>query len=267
MISPLAHVHPEAVIGNNVTIEPFSIIYKDVTIGDGTWIGPNVVIMDGARIGKNCKIFPGAVIAGTPQDLKFQGEVTTAEIGDNTTIREFATINRGTNAKKRTIVGSNCLIMAYVHVAHDCTLGNNVILVNYVGLAGEVEVGDYAILSGSTVVHQFCRIGKHVMITGGSLVRKDVPPFTLAAREPLAYVGINKVGLRRRNFTNDQIFQIQDIYRLLYQKGLNNSAALELIEKEIPPSADRDEVVNFVRNSKRGIMKGFNGNFNPEDIG
>lgn len=257
MKQPLAYVHPEAKIADNVVIEPFVTIDKNVVIEEGTRIGSNVTILEGARIGKNCKIFPGAVISAVPQDLKFVGEETTAEIGDNTTIRECVTINRGTVAKGKTVVGSNCLIMAYVHVAHDCIVGNNVILGNSTQLAGEVEVDDWAILSGGILVHQFCHIGSHVMISGGALVRKDVPPFVKAGRDPLSYVGINSIGLRRRGFTNEKIREIQDIYRFLYQKGMNNFDALEAIEAEMPASPERDEVILFVKNSKRGIMKGY----------
>lgn len=259
MNQTLANIHPEAKIAQNVIIEPFATIHKDVVIGEGTWIGPNAVIMDGSRIGKNCKIHPGAVVSGTPQDLKFRGEVTTAEIGDNTIIREFVTVNRGTAAAYKTVIGNNCLIMAYVHVAHDCVIGNNVILVNSVGLAGEVIIDDFAILGGLTAVHQFVRIGAHVMIGGGSLVRKDVPPYVKASREPLAYVGINSIGLRRRNFSDEKITEIHEIYRYIYQKGLNHSNALQLIETEMSPSKERDDIVNFIRSSKRGIMKGYNG--------
>ena len=257
MKQPLAYVHPEAKIADNVVIEPFVTIDKNVVIEEGTRIGSNVTILEGARIGKNCKIFPGAVISAVPQDLKFVGEETTAEVGDNTTIRECVTINRGTVAKGKTVVGSNCLIMAYVHVAHDCIVGNNVIIGNSTQLAGEVEVDDWAILSGGILVHQFCHIGSHVMISGGALVRKDVPPFVKAGRDPLSYVGINSIGLRRRGFTNEKIREIQDIYRFLYQKGMNNFDALEAIEAEMPASPERDEVILFVKNSKRGIMKGY----------
>ncbi len=266
MMSQLpVNVHPGAKIAENVIIEPFATIHKDVIIGEGTWIGPNVVIMDGARIGKNCKIHPGAVISNIPQDMKFRGEITTTEIGDNTIIREFVTVNRGTSAAQKTVVGNNCLIMAYVHVAHDCIIGNNVILVNSVGLAGEVSIDDYAIVGGMTAVHQFVRIGGHVMIGGGSLVRKDVPPFVKASREPLSFAGINSVGLRRRNFSNDKIAEIQEVYRYVYQRGFNHANALDLIEAELPESKERDDIVNFIRSSKRGIMKGYNANGVNED--
>jgi UDP-N-acetylglucosamine acyltransferase len=257
MKQPLAYVHPEAIIADSAVIEPFATINNDVIIGEGTRIGSSVTIMPGVRIGKNCQIFPGAVIGAVPQDLKFKGEYSTVEIGDNTTIREFVTINRGTSAKGKTVVGSNCLLMAYVHVAHDCVVGNNVILVNNTQLAGEVIVDDWAILGGMVAVHQFVRVGSHVMISGGSLVRKDVPPFIKAGREPLSYVGINSIGLRRRNFTNEKIREVQEIYRYIYQKGLNISQAVEIIEAEMPASPERDEVLLFIKDSKRGIIRGY----------
>jgi UDP-N-acetylglucosamine acyltransferase len=257
MNQPLAYVHPQAKVAKNVVIEPFVNIERNVEIGEGTWIGSNVTIMEGARIGKNCKIFPGAVISAVPQDLKFDGEDTLAVIGDNTTIREFVTINRGTKANMETVVGSNCLLMAYVHVAHDCIVGNNVILANAATLAGHVEVDDFAIIGGLSAVHQFVTIGKHTMISGGSLVRKDVPPFTKAARDPLAYVGINSIGLRRRGFTSEQISLIQEVYRLLYLKGMNITQSVEVVEKEVPATAERDEIVTFVNKSKRGVMRGY----------
>jgi len=257
MKQPLAYVHPEANIAENVVIEPFVSIDKDVIIGEGTRIGSSVTIMPGVRIGKNCRIFPGAVIGAAPQDLKFRGEYSTVEIGDNTTIREFVTINRGTVAKGKTVVGNNCLLMAYVHVAHDCVVGNDVILVNNTQLAGEVIIDDYAILGGMTAVHQFVRVGSHVMVSGGSLVRKDIPPFIKAGREPLSYVGINSIGLRRRNFSNEKIREVQEIYRYIYQKGLNISQAVEIIEAEMPASTERDEVLLFIKDSKRGIIRGY----------
>ena len=257
MKQPFAYVHPEAKIADNVVIEPFVSIDKDVIIGEGTRIGSNVTIFPGTRIGKNCQIFPGSVIGAVPQDLKFRGEYTTVEIGDNTTIRECVTVNRGTAARGKTTVGNNFLIMAYVHIAHDCKVGSNVILVNNTQLAGEVIVDDWAIISGLTAVHQFCHIGSHVMISGGSLVRKDVPPFIKAGREPLSYIGINSIGLRRRNYTDVKIREIQDIYRYIYQKGLNTSQAVEIIEAEVPASPERDEILLFVKDSKRGIIRGY----------
>ncbi|MDC1373519.1 acyl-ACP--UDP-N-acetylglucosamine O-acyltransferase, partial [Flavobacteriaceae bacterium] len=233
MNQPLAYVHPGAKIAKNVVIEPFTTIHNNVIIGDGTWIGSNVTIMEGARIGKNCNIFPGAVISAIPQDLKFQDEETTVEIGDNVTIREYVTVNRGTVDRGKTVIGDNCLIMAYCHIAHDCIVGNNCIFSNNSTLAGHCTVGDYVILAGMTAVHQFCMIGNHAFVTGGSLVRKDVPPFVKAAREPLSYVGINSIGLRRRGFSPDKIKEIQGIYRLLFQKNHNTSQAASIIEAEM----------------------------------
>jgi len=257
MIQPLAYIHPEAKIANNVVIEPFVTIYKNVEIGEGTWIGPNVTIMEGARIGKGCKIFPGAVISGIPQDLKFDGEETTAEIGDNTTIRECVTINRGTKDRWKTVVGKNCLIQAYSHIAHDCIVGDNCIFSNSSTLAGHITVGDYVVLAGMVAVHQFVSIGSHAFIAGGTLVRKDVPPFVKAAREPIAYVGINSVGLRRRGYSSEMINEIQDIYRTLFVKNNNLSKAIGIIETEFKPTEIRDEILDFIRSSNRGVMKGF----------
>jgi len=252
----LANVHPDAKIGENVVIEPFVTIEKDVEIGDNCWIGANAVIKNYTKIGNNCKIFHGAVVGAVPQDLKFRGEITWVEIGDNTTIRECATINRGTAAKGKTVVGKNCLIMAYSHVAHDCVLGNNVILGNASQIAGEVEIDDFAILSGAVLVHQFVRIGSHVMIQGGSKVGKDVPSYVTAGRDPLIFAGINSIGLRRRNFSDEQINNIQEFYRILYLKGYNNSQAIEVIESNMPNSKERNELLNFVKESKRGIIAG-----------
>jgi UDP-N-acetylglucosamine acyltransferase len=265
MNQPLAYIHPEAKIAQNVVVEPFTTIDKDVEIGEGTWIGPNVTIMAGARIGKNCKVFPGAVIAAMPQDLKFAGEKTTVHIGDHTVIRECVTVNRGTVDRMKTVVGTNCLLMAYVHVAHDCIIGNHCVLVNGVQVAGHVEIGDHAIIGGSSAVHQFVKVGAHAMVSGGSLVRKDVPPFVKAGREPLTYAGINSIGLRRRGFSDQKISEIQQLYRLLFLGGMNNNDALDKIELELAPSPERDEVVNFVRNSGRGIIKGYSRNGNGAD--
>ena len=257
MNQPLAYVHPGAKIAKNVVVEPFSTINNNVEIGEGTWVGSNVTIMEGARIGKNCYIYPGAVISANPQDLKFEGEDSLCEIGNNTTIRECVTVNRGTKDRGTTKIGSNCLIMAYSHVAHDCFVGNNCIFSNNSTLAGHITVGDYVILSGFVAVHQFCRIGSHSFVAGGSLVRKDVPPYVKAAREPLSYVGINSVGLRRRGFNSEKIREVQNIYRLLYQKNYNNSQACAIIEAEMEASDERDEILMFIKNSHRGIMKGY----------
>lgn len=257
MRQPLAYIHPNAKIANNVVIEPFTSIDNNVEIGEGSWIGSNVTIMEGARIGKNCNIFPGSVIAAIPQDLKFKGEETTAEIGNNTTIRECVTINRGTSDRLKTKIGDNCLIMAYSHIAHDCFIGNHCVFSNNSTLAGHITTGDHVILAGLVAVHQFCTIGDYSFVAGGSLVRKDVPPYVKAAREPLSYVGINSVGLRRRGFTSEKITEIQNIYRILYQKKYNNTQASEIIEAEMIASPERDEILQFVKNSKRGIMKGY----------
>ena len=256
MHSNLAVIHPEAKIGENVTIGPFALIDKDVVIGDNCRIHPHAIIYDGARIGNNCAIFPGAVIAGIPQDLKFRGEITTAEIGNNTTIRECVTVNRGTASKGRTIIGSNCLIMAYSHIAHDCEIKDQVIIGNATQLAGEVDIDDFATVSGGVLVHQFTRISKHVMIQGGSRVGKDIPPYTLIGRDPIVYCGINIVGLRRRGFTNEQVYLIQDIYRTLYSRGLNNTDAIHCIETEYEPTEERNLILHFLKTSKRGVVRG-----------
>jgi len=257
MKQPLAYIHPDAKIAPTVVIDPFVTIDKNVEIGEGTWIGSNVTIMEGVRIGKNCRIFPGAVVGAIPQDLKYKGEDTLAIIGDNTTLREYVTVNRGTAAKGKTVIGNNCLLMAYVHVAHDCILGNNIIISNATQLAGEVVVDDFAILSGGILVHQFTRIGSHVMVQGGSRVNKDIPPFITAGREPLSYAGINSIGLRRRGYTNEQIRDIQDVYRFVYLKGMNTTHAIERIMAELPATNERDEILLFIKNSPRGIVKGY----------
>ncbi|MCL2501690.1 MAG: acyl-ACP--UDP-N-acetylglucosamine O-acyltransferase [Bacteroidales bacterium] len=250
-------IHPSAKLALDVVVEDFTTIAEHVEIGAGTWIGPNVTICDYVKIGKNCKIFPGAVVGGIPQDLKFKGEVSYVEIGDNVTVRECVTINRGTAASGKGItrIGDNCLIMAYVHVAHDCRVGNNVVLVSTVGLAGESDVDDYAIIGGHSGVHQFCRIGTHVMLSGGSMISKDVPPFVLAGHRPLVFGGLNLVGLRRRGFTNEQIDLIREIYRIIYQSGLNTAEACDKVEAAFPPGPERDTILHFIRNSKRGIIR------------
>ena len=257
MYQPLSYIHPGSKIAKNVVVEPFTSIDKDVVIGEGSWIGSNVTIMSGARIGKNVSIFPGSVISAVPQDLKFKGEDTTALIGDNTTIRECVTINRGTSDRNKTKIGKNCLIMAYSHVAHDCFIGDNCIFSNNSTLAGHVTVGDHVILAGMVAVHQFCSIGNHAFVAGGSLVRKDIPPYVKAAREPISYVGINSVGLRRRGFDSSVIMQIQSIYRTLYQKKYNNTQAVSIMEAEMEATKERDEIIQFIKNSQRGIMKGY----------
>jgi UDP-N-acetylglucosamine acyltransferase len=256
MVSNLAYVHKDARLGENVTVDPFAYIAGNVVIGDGTWVGPNAVILDGARIGKNCRIFPSSVVSGIPQDLKFRGEESTAEIGDNTTIREGVTVNRGTASVGKTLIGTNCLLMAYTHIGHDCNIANYCIIGNTTGMAGEVKVDDYAIISGGCLVHQFTRIGAHVIIGGGGRVRIDVPPFIKADRDPLAYLGLNTVGLTRRGFEKERIDEIHNIYRAIYQNGMNTSQALDNVEKNFQPSADRNYILEFFRNSERGVIRG-----------
>ena len=255
-ISPLAYVHPDARIGKDVTVEPFASIYGDVVVGDGSWIGPNAVLMDGARIGSKCRIFPGAVIGAIPQDLKFAGEHTTAEVGDGTTIRECVTINRGTADREKTAVGANSLLMPYVHLAHDCILGNNIVVANSVNLAGHVTIDDWAILEGNVAVQQFIHIGAHSFIAGASLVRKNVPPFVKAAREPLSYVGVNVVGLRRRGFDYAAVARIEDIYREIFVRNTNVDRAVQNVEQTLPRSPERGQILDFIRNSPKGIMRG-----------
>ncbi|TCZ74834.1 acyl-ACP--UDP-N-acetylglucosamine O-acyltransferase [Flaviaesturariibacter aridisoli] len=255
MISPLAHVHPNAKIGNNVTIEAFSVVYEDVEIGDGTHIMPHVTVFDGARIGKDCVIFPGAVISAIPQDLKFVGEKTTAEIGDRTTIRECVTIHRGTKDKWTTKVGSDCLLMAYVHVAHDCLVGNHVILANAVQLAGHVQVDEYARIGGHCGVHQFIHIGAHTYVGAQLLIRKDIPPYVKAARDPLSFVGVNSVGLTRAGYTKESIDEISSIYHVLFVEKHPVSRSIELIRTNFPDTAIRSGILSFIEGSQAGIIK------------
>lgn len=252
---PLSFIHDGAIIADNVEIQPFVTIENDVTIGEGTWIGSHVTIMAGTRIGKNCKIFPGAIVGSIPQDLKFQGEYSLLEIGDHVTIREYCTINRGTKANYKTSIGDHSLLMAYVHVAHDCTIGKHCVLANNVNLAGHISLGDYSILGGMVAIHQFVKIGDYCMVGGGSLVGKDIPPFVKAARYPLAFAGVNSIGLRRHGFSLETIHHIQDIYRTLYVRGYNTSRALQIIESDMPVSDERDAVLQFIRESTRGIIK------------
>lgn len=256
MISKLASVSTNTKIADDVVIEPFTSIYEDVEIGKGTHIGPNVTIYPGTRIGENVKVFPGAVLGAVPQDLKFGGEYTTVEIGNNTTIRECVTIHRGTSDKMKTVVGKNCLIMGYVHIAHDCTLGNNVILANYTGLSGHVQIDDHAILEGKVAAQQFMHIGSHAFIAGASLVRKNVPPFVRAAREPLSFAGVNAVGMRRRNFSEDDIKLIEDIYRIIFVQNNNISKGLQSLDEDLPDSALKQMVIDFIKNSEKGIIRG-----------
>lgn len=256
MQQPLAFIHPDAKIHPSVEIDPFTCIEANVEIGEGTTIGSNVTICSNTRIGKGCHIFPGAVVGAIPQDLKFQGEETYTYIGNNTTIREFVTVHRGTASKSKTVIGDNCLIMAYCHVAHDCVLGNHIIMSNANQLAGEVVVDDWAILGGGGLVHQFTHIGSHVMVQGGTLVNKDIPPYVIAAHDPIQYCGINSVGLNRRGFTKEQIATIQQVYRIYFASKLNMSQATERVLAEIPQSEERDKIVEFIKNSPRGVIKG-----------
>lgn len=255
MISNLAYINPAANIGNNVKIDPFAVIEAGVTIGDETHVMSHSIVLEGSVVGKNCKIFPGAVIGAIPQDLKYVGEETIVKIGDNTTIRECVTINRGTKDKWKTVIGDHCLLMAYTHVAHDCIIGNHVILANSVQLAGHVEIGDHAILGGLAAAIQFARIGAHTYIAGHTEIRKDVPPYIKAGRNPLSYVGVNSVGLQRRGFTLEKVNQILEIYRHLYTKGMNTTQALDFIEAELPSSMEQDEIIKFIRASERGIVR------------
>ena len=260
MISNLSYVHPSAKLGEGVMVEPFAYIGQNVEIGDGTWIGPHATVLEGSFIGKDCKIFPGAVVGAVPQDLKFKGENSTLIIEDNVTIRECCTLNRGTEASMTTKIGKGSLLMAYVHVAHDSYVGSNCILANNVNLAGHIEIGNNVIIGGMSAVHQFVKIGDHAMIGGGSLVRKDVPPFVKAAREPLSYVGVNSIGLRRRGFSAEQINHIQDIYRILFVKGHNVKKAIEMIDATIKESNEKVFILQFLGQADRGLMKGFNSN-------
>ena len=255
MISPLAYIHPEAKIGENVEIGPFVYIDKNVVIGDNNKIMPNANILYGSRIGNGNTIFPCAVIGAIPQDLKFRGEESTAEIGDNNLIRENVTINRGTAAKGKTIVGNNNLLMEGVHVAHDAIIGNGCIIGNSTKMAGEIIIDDNAIISGTVLMHQFCHVGGYVMIQGGSRFSKDIPPYIIAGREPITYSGINIIGLRRRGFSNEVIENIHNAYRIIYQSGLNISDALTKVEAEVETSPEIEYIISFIRNSERGIIK------------
>jgi UDP-N-acetylglucosamine acyltransferase len=254
----LSVVHPNAKIGKNVEIGPFCYIEEDVVIGDNTWLAPNVSVMNGTRMGENCRIFQGAIVGGIPQDLKFNNEATFLEIGNNVTIREYCTVNRGTSAAGKTVVKDNCLLMAYVHVAHDCIINENCILANNVNLAGHIEIGKFAILGGLTAVHQFVNIGDHAFIGGGSLVSKDVPPYIRAAREPLSYSGLNSVGLHRRGYNGEQINHIKAIYTNLFVRGLNQKTAMDIIKNEMIDTPEKELIVDFIENkAKRGLLKGF----------
>ena len=256
MIHPSACVDPAARIGEDVEIGPFCYVQGDVEIGDGTRLISHVTVMDGARIGRNCTVYPGAVVGAQPQDLKFKGEKTTAEVGDGTVLRECVTIHRGTASKGCTIVGRNCLIMAYCHVAHDCRLGDNIIMSNAVQLAGEVVIDDCAVIGGGTLVHQFCHLGSYIMVQGGALINKDIPPYVLAAREPISFTGVNVIGLRRHGFQHESITRIQEIYRILYNSDMNFADALERLPLMFEPSPELELILEFIKNSGRGILRG-----------
>lgn len=256
MISPLASINPKASLDQNVHVAPFSVIHEDVVIGEGTIIHGNVHLYPGTRVGKFCEIFPGAVIGVVPQDLKFEGEYTTVEIGDYTKIRECVTIHRGTKDQLKTSIGSHCLLMTYVHIAHDCQIGNHVILASYTGLSGHVTIDDYAILEGKVAAQQFVNIGKHAFIGGASLVRKDVPPYIKAAREPLTFAGVNSVGLRRRGYSDAEVRQIENIYRCLYVQNSNMAKGIQSTLETIPPSILRDEILGFIEASDKGVIRG-----------
>ena len=255
MIHKSAQISPKAEIGKNVEIGPFTVVEDDVIIGNGTKIASNVIIASGARIGENCKIFHGAVLATVPQDLKFENEKTTLEIGNNTTIREYATLNRGTTDHWKTIVGDNCLLMAYSHIAHDCTIGNNVILANVVTMGGHVTIEDFVGIGGLVPIHQFVKIGKHTFIGGGLKVPKDVPPYILAMGEPLKYAGLNKVGLKRRGFTQETLSELKKAYKIFYRSNLTVEKALEKIESDLNQIDEIKDLVFFIKSCERGIIR------------
>jgi UDP-N-acetylglucosamine acyltransferase len=256
MISSLASVSKDAQIGQNVRIDPFAVIHEDVIIGNGTRIHSNVALYPGTRIGEDCEVFPGAVLGVVPQDLKFDNEYTTVEIGNNTKIRECVTIHRGTSDKMKTAVGDNCLLMTYVHIAHDCQIGNNVILASYTGLSGHVIIDDFAILEGKVAAQQFAHIGKHAFIGGASLIRKDVPPYIKAAREPLTFAGVNSVGLRRRGYSDEQVREIEDIYRTIYVQNSNVSKGVDAVLQSMNKTPLRDEIIGFIQASDKGVIRG-----------
>ena len=255
MISPLAYVHPDAQIGNNVTVEPFAYIAGDVVIGDDCWIGPGAVIHDGARIGKRCKIHTAASISCLPQDLKFRGEKTTAEIGDDNDIREYVTISRGTASRGKTVIGNGNLFMAYVHVAHDDVIGSHCVVANRCSFAGEVEVGDWVVIGGHCAIHQWTKIGDHVMLQGGCMLSKDVPPYITVRSDTSSYAGLNRIGLQRRGFTDEQLDNLTKTCRILFQSDMNYLNACNEAEAQVPQSAERDALIDFIRSSQRGVIK------------
>ncbi len=254
-IHKFAEVSPGAELGENVEIGPFAVIENDVIIGDGTIVGSSALLASGTRVGKNCKIFHGAVLGTVPQDLKFQDEKTTLEVGNNTTIREYATLNRGTTDHWKTVVGDNCLLMAYSHIAHDCSIGNNVIIANSVNMAGHVTIEDYVGVGGMVPIHQFVKIGKHTFIGGGFRVPKDVPPFILAMGEPLKFAGLNSVGLQRRGFSSETIGELKSAYRIFYRSKLIVKDALQKIEDEIQPLEAVKDLITFIKSCERGVIR------------
>ena len=253
-IDPTAVVSPKAQLEPGVTIGPFTVVEENVVIGGGTVVGSHALIASGARIGRECRIHHGAVVSTPPQDLKFRGEPTLLEIGNHTTIREYATLNRGTTERGKTTIGSHCFIMAYAHVAHDCSVGNHVILANSVNMAGHVIIEDHVVIGGLVPVHQFVRVGCHAMLGGGFRVAKDVPPYILAGQEPLVFQGLNLVGLKRRSFTRETLDLLRRTYAIVYDSTLNVTQALERIRAEIPASEEVDHIVGFIEKSKRGII-------------
>ena len=265
MIHFNSYIHPNAKVATNVKIDPFTVIHQDVVIGEGTWIGSNVTIEEGTRIGKNCKIFPGTVIGSEPQDKKYNGEKTTVEIGDNCVVREFVTIHRGTSDRWKTVVGNGCWILAYSHIGHDCIIGNYCTLSNSTQIAGHVTLGDNVGFGGVCAVHQFVKIGSHAFVAGGSLVSKDVPPYIKAARQSLSYGGVNSIGLKRQGYTVEKINHILDIYRVIYNRGLNVSQAVQFLEEEFPATDERDEILTFIQESSRGIIKRYTKGNGDED--
>ena len=253
-ISPMAFIHPEAVIGENCEIGPFCYIDKNVVIGNDNRLMNSVTLLSGTRLGNHNVVFPGAVIGAIPQDLKFRGEETTAEIGDNNTIRENVTINRGTAAKNRTVVGNNNLLMEGMHIAHDVIVGNQCIIGNSTKIAGEVIVDDCAIISANVLIHQFCHIGSYVMVGGGTRTGQDVPPYTMAAREPVKYCGLNLVGLRRRGFKPEVIDVLHKTYQLIYQSGKLRADIIQEIRETMPQIPEVQYILRFLEESKRGII-------------
>ncbi len=254
MISNHAVIHPDAQIGQGVSVGPFAIIERDVIIGDGSQIHANAQIKQFSRIGKNSRIFAGSIVGEIPQDLKFSGEETELIVGDNTTVREFCTLNRGTSDRGKTVIGSNCLLMAYVHVAHDCIVGDHTILANGVQLGGHVEIGRHVTIGGMTPVHQFCKVGDYAFVGGGFRIVQDVPPFIMAMGEPLRFSGLNSVGLRRKNFSAETRTALKHAYKLIYQSDLNRTQAVKKIESDFNSMPEMKTVLSFIQLSSRGLI-------------